>query len=107
MPKIEYISRKLDEIGQKIRKMDSRTFQQLGITKDDIQEQIAATQDTIKAINIKYGWGHSTAYFKNPGLREAEFIAHCFENKFVGNKVFQKYLPELYQAMIQYIEAQQ
>lgn len=107
MPKIEYISRKLDEIGQRIRKMDSRTFQRLGITKDDIQEQIAATQDTIKAINIKYGWGHSTAYFKNPGLREAEFIAHCFENKFVGNRVFQKYLPELYQAMIQYIEAQQ
>lgn len=103
LPKIAAVSTKLDLIREKVVKMDNGTFQRLGITKNDVLEQIAATQDTIKAINIKYGWGHSTAYFRNPGLREAEFIAHCFENKFAGNRIFQKYLPELYQAMIDFI----
>lgn len=87
--------------------MGDEPFERRGISKSDVLEQIAATQDTIKAINVKYGWGHTTAYFRRPGLKEAEFIAHCFENKFAGNTVFRKYLPDLYQATIEYIEEAQ
>ena len=37
-------------------------------------------------------------------MSEKEFIAHCFENTFAGNRVFKKYLPELYDDMVKYIE---
>lgn len=107
LPRIAHLSKKIDDIGWRINDMKESTFKRLGITKEDVLEQICATLDTIKALTLKYGNGHTTAYFLKPGFREAEFIAHCFENKFIGNRVFQKYLPELYQAMCQFIEEQQ
>lgn len=107
VPQIAYISQKLNDLYRRIDKMDEKIFKKRGITKADVCEQIAATQDTIKSINIQYGWGHSTAYFKKAGTREAEFIAHCFENKFIGNMIFKKYLPDLYQTMIEYIDGLQ
>lgn len=106
-PRIAYVSEKLNQIYSRISRMGDEPFERRGISKSDVLEQIAATQDTIKAINVKYGWGHTTAYFRRPGLKEAEFIAHCFENKFAGNTVFRKYLPDLYQATIEYIEEAQ
>lgn len=107
MSRIAYVSQKLDRIYYRIGRMSDATFKRLGITRDDVLEQIAATQDTIKAINVRYGWGHKTAYFRRPGMKETEFIAHCFENRFAGNRVFQKYLPDLYQAMVDYIKEQE
>lgn len=107
LPQIAHLSKKIDNIGWRINDMEETTFIRLGITKADVLEQIGSTLDTIKALTITYGRGHATAYFQQPGFRETEFIAHCFENKFIGNRVFQKYLPELYQAMCEFIEGQQ
>ncbi len=66
----------------------------------DTMEKIGAVADSIMSLNPNYGWGHSKAYFKQKGKKEAEFIAHMFENKFSGNNVFKKELPELYNDMI-------
>lgn len=104
-PKIAAVSSRLDNIAIKVRSISEATFKKRGISKADVVEQIGATQDAIKAININYGWGHSTAYFRRPGMKETEFLAHCFENAFVGNTVFKKYLPDLYEDMIKYIRS--
>ena len=101
--RIAYADERLQNLLRKIFRMDEKTFTKRGITRDDVIEQISSTRDTIKALNVKYGAGHDTAYFKIPGMAEKEFIAHCFENAFVGNKVFKKYLPELYAEMVEYI----
>lgn len=102
--KIAAISNRLDQLHAKIRSMSEDVFIRRGISKNDVINQIACVQDTIKAINNRYGWGHSTAYFKRPGNKETEFLAHCFENAFAGNTVFKKYLPELYDDMIAYVK---
>lgn len=103
MSRIEYADKRLENLQRRLFRMNEKTFTRRGITKDDAMEQICSTRDTIKALNVKYGSGHSTAYFQTPGMSEKEFIAHCFENAFVGNKVFKKYLPELYTEMVSYI----
>lgn len=107
IPRIAFVSQKLNDIYRKVAKMDDDVFRRRGMMKNDVIEQIAACQDTIKAINIKYGWGHTNSYFRLEGKKETEFIAHCFENKFAGNRVFEKYLPELYRDMVRYIESLQ
>ena len=104
MSRIEYADECLKDLQRKLYRMDIKTFTRRGITKSDVMEQIGSARDTIKALNVKYGFGHDTAYFKIPGMSEKEFIAHCFENTFVGNKVFKKYLPELYAEMVEYIK---
>jgi hypothetical protein len=103
-PKIAAVSDRLDQVYRKIGGMSEDVFKRRGITKKDVLEQIGSVQDTIKAINNRYGWGHSTAYFKRPGTKETEFLAHAFENAFAGNTVFKKYLPELYDDMIAYVK---
>lgn len=70
----------------------------------DLLEKIGATRDTIKALNINYGAGHSNSYFLMPEKAEAEFIAHCFENYFAGNNIFKKVMPELYKDMAKLVE---
>lgn len=99
------LSERLDRIYSKIRFMKDETFAKRGITKDDVIEQICSVQDTLKSLIKTVGWGHSTSYFKKPGLSEAEYIAHCFENTFIGNRVFQKYLPTEYAETIAFIKS--
>ena len=70
------------------------------MTKADVIEQICAAQDTLKSLINSVGWGHSTAYFKQAGHSEHEYLAHCFENAFIGNRVFQLYMPTEYAEMI-------
>ncbi len=101
--KIGEVSSRLEAIYKKIHKIKPLVFEKRGITKHDVLEQINSVQDTIKSLNSRYGWGHTTSYFRRPGMKEAEFIAHCFENAFAGNEVFKKYLPDLYNDMIKYI----
>lgn len=67
-------------------------------------EKCGATADTLMSLNTKYGWGHSKSYFANPGKKEAEFIAHMFENKFAGNEIFKEVLPDLYQDTLKLFE---
>lgn len=103
--KAKVLSEKLDNIYKRISRMSDEVFTKRGITKNDVIEQIAAVQDTLKSLIISVGWGHSTSYFKSPGKSEAEYLAHCFENAFIGNRVFQKYLPTEYAEMIAFIKS--
>lgn len=100
------ICKRVDAVNQRIQAMKEETFNRLfpGITKRDIAEQVLAMKDTIKSLTPSYGEGHSTAYFRGLYASEAEYIAHCFENKFAGNIFFKKYLPEEYKEMIAYID---
>lgn len=99
------VSNRLDNIYRKLLRMPESSFTKRGIMKHDILENIGATMDTIMSLNPNYGWGHTKSYFKGYGMKEAEFIAHAFENTFVGNPVFKKYLPDLYDEMVLYIKA--
>ncbi|WP_395974247.1 phage minor head protein [Chryseobacterium cucumeris] len=58
-------------------------------------------RDTIMSLNLNYGFGHTKKYFTQKGEfnRNREFLAHAFENKFVGNNMFKKLAPELYDDM--------
>lgn len=64
-------------------------------------EKHCAVMDTIASMHkdINSMQTHSLSYWKRKGMSEAEFIAHLFENKFVGNDVFEELLPELYEKM--------
>lgn len=103
--RVDYIDYRLKELSAKIWRMDESIFTQRGITKMDVIEQIVSTRDTIKSLVVKYGDGHSAFYFSRPWMKEAEYIAHAFENTYVGNEVFKKYLPDIYQEMIDYIRS--
>ncbi|GIZ10272.1 phage minor head protein [Flavobacterium sp. UMI-01] len=70
----------------------------------DMTSKCMAVSDTIMSLNSNYGQGHSKAYFKIKGMSEAEFLAHAFENKFAGNDVFKKIMPELYDDTIKLID---
>ena len=101
---IGIVSNKLDSLYRKISRMPDATFTKRGIMKHDILENIGSTMDTIMSLNPNYGWGHTKSYFSRAGMKEAEFIAHAFENTFAGNPIFKKYLPDLYDDMILYIK---
>lgn len=103
--KAKVISDRLDRLYYKIRSMKPETFTKRGITQDDVIEQICAVQDTLKSLINSVGWGHSTKYFNYPGMSEHEYLAHCFENTFIGNRIFQKYLPTEYAEMIDLIQS--
>ena len=103
--KAKVLSERLDRLYKKISSMSDAVFTKRGITKRDVIEQILAVQDTLKSLINSVGWGHSTAYFKRKGASEAEYIAHCFENAFIGNRVFQKYLPTEYAEMIAFVRS--
>lgn len=102
---VAYIDKKLQALMTKVWNMSAETFTKRGITKMDVVEQIGSVRDTIKSLVISYGDGHSTAYFKRFRNQEAEYLAHAFENAFIGNRVFQKYMPEIYNEMIAYIRS--
>ncbi|MCD8282384.1 MAG: hypothetical protein LUC22_03910, partial [Prevotella sp.] len=103
----EYIDERLKALREKISSMDEVTFTKRGITKADVQEQILSTRDTLKSLITKYGEGHSSAYYSQVRMKETEYLAHAFENTFVGNKVFQKVMPDIYNEMIGYIKSLQ
>lgn len=49
--------------------------------------------------------GIRTSIFRKPRMKETEYLAHAFENAFLGYRIFQKYLPDIYNEMIAYIKA--
>lgn len=57
-----------------------------------------------KSSNYQFYGGHGSSYWKQKGHPEAEFVAHCFEFKFIGNPIAKKYEPELYEAMVGIID---
>lgn len=88
------VDKKLFDLGLRAYKNDNH----------DLLEKVGCVRDTLMALNPKYGAGHSAAYYKREGNKEAEFLAHAFENKFSGNEVFKKYLPELYEDTVKLID---
>ena len=105
MTMVEYVDKKLVALVEKIAWMKDDVFIKRGITKADVIEQIGSTRDTIKSLVVKYGSGHTTSYFRKTRMKETEYLAHAFENAFLGNRVFQKYLPDIYAEMVAYIRA--
>lgn len=65
----------------------------------DLMEKTGAAHDTLMALNPNFGRGHSKRYWETKGNSEREFIAHMFENYYIGNSVFEKIMPELYAEM--------
>ena len=76
----------------------------LGLNRYDLDEQILNTADVLKSLITKYGWGHRNSYYKYPRMKETEYLAHAFENTFVGNEVFKKLMPTIYNDMVAYIK---
>lgn len=105
MSMVEYVDKKLTQLMERVFDMKEDTFIKRGITKWDVIEQIGSTRDTIKSLVVQYGAGHKTSYFRKTRMKETEYLAHAFENAFLGNRVFQKYLPEIYAEMVAYIKA--
>jgi hypothetical protein len=103
LPHVAYIDYKLRNLYRRIDEMESKTFQKCGISKKDVLCQILFTQDTIKSLIIDYGDGHSDGYFRS-GNKKTEYVAHAFENAFLGNIVFKKYLPEIYEDMVNFVK---
>lgn len=54
----------------------------------------------------KVGYGHANAYYTRGGVysQVAEVLAHSFENYYLGNPVFKKLYPKIYQETIELIE---
>ena len=104
MSRFEYTEKRINALYDKVCNMKDETFVRLGISKKDVIEQIGSTMDTVMSLNSRFGYGHSKEYFKISGMSEKEFIAHCFENAYAGNRIFKKYLPELYNEMVEYIK---
>lgn len=61
----------------------------------------SAFMDTVMSLNVNYGSGHTKKYFLAKGEfnRQREFLAHSFENRFIGNRYFEKIAPDLYEDM--------
>lgn len=101
--RIEQIEYRLNELSRKVYRMGDDAFTSRGITKYDVIEQILSARDTIMSLNPNYGAGHTKSYFSRKGFKEAEYLAHAFENAFLGNPVFKKYMPDIYREMVEYI----
>lgn len=101
------LSKKIEAIYYKIqaKKDDDPIFKRYGITQQDACEQITSLMDTLRSLFNRndVGWGHPVSYFKQRTNREHEYLAHCFENAFLGNRCFQLLMPIEYQEMIDYI----
>lgn len=101
------LSKKIEAIYNKIcaKKDDDPIFKRYGITQKDAREQISGLMDTLRSLVNRndVGWGHSVSYFKQRTHQEHEYLAHCFENAFLGNRCFQLLMPVEYQEMIDYI----
>ena len=90
----EAIDKRLNDMG----------YWSAGKGHNNLLEKVGAAHDALMSLNPKYGAGHSASYWEIEGNKEAEFIAHAFENKFAGNEVFKKVMPELYKETVKLIE---
>ena len=92
-------------------------FQRLGIERGDFESLLGSFADCLNSLSKgKYAWGHHVGTIglnskkKNYWLQNAdnpmkELIAHAFENKYVGNTVFEMAYPTLYKELMQALNA--
>lgn len=101
------LSARIDAVYERLKKFGDDVFTRRGITKHDALEQIGSLQDTLKSlVNTKgVGWGHSTSYFNSLSMRRHEYLAHCFENAYLGNRAFEHFMPTEYREMIDLIKS--
>ena len=76
------------------------------ISETELKEYSGAVSDFICSLSDnRVGWGHDwKKYFELRHMQHEEFMAHAYENRFVGNPVFKKYFPELYDDTIKLID---
>ncbi|MCC2590348.1 phage minor head protein [Chryseobacterium sp. MFBS3-17] len=86
------------------KRLSDMSYWSAGKGHNDLMEKVGAAHDTLMSLNPNYGMGHSKSYWEIEGNKEAEFIAHAFENKFAGNEVFKKVMPELYNDSLKLID---
>ncbi len=104
--RFEQVTGRLDKLYRRLYFMSDATWAKIGpkgVSRWDVIEAIAETQDTIMSLDPKWGWGHNKTYMRDPANRTAEFLAHCFEAKYVGNGILKHYMPEEYKLMVEYI----
>lgn len=102
----EKISKELDEVYRRVWNMtDEECIAEFGTKKWNVIEQIASVQDTIMSLTPKYGWGHKKSYMSSSYSRTHEYLAHAFENAFIGNAIFKQYFPTIYEEMIAFINS--
>lgn len=101
------LSARIDAVYERLKKFGDDVFTRRGITKRDALEQIASLQDTLKSLvnSSGVGWGHSTSYFNSLSMRRHEYLAHCFENTYLGNRAFEHFMPTEYKEMIDLIKS--
>ena len=76
------------------------------LTDTELKEYSGAVADYLCSLtNNQLGWGHGWRdYFRFKSMQYEEFMAHAYENRFVGNPVFKKYFPELYDDLIKLVD---
>ena len=101
------LSARIDAVYERLKKFSDDVFTRRGITKRDALEQIGSLQDTLKSLvnSSGVGWGHSTSYFNSLSMRRHEYLAHCFENTYLGNRAFEHFMPTEYKEMIDLIKS--
>lgn len=101
------LSARIDAVYERLKKFGDDVFTRRGITKHDALEQIGSLQDTLKSLvnSSGVGWGHSTSYFNSLSMRRHEYLAHCFENTYLGNRTFEHFMPTEYKEMIDLIKS--
>ena len=101
------LSARIDAVYERLKKFGDDVFIRRGITKRDALEQIGSLQDTLKSLvnSSGVGWGHSTSYFNSLSMRRHEYLAHCFENTYLGNRAFEHFMPTEYKEMIDLIKS--
>ena len=101
------LSARIDAVYERLKKFGDDVFTRRGMTKRDALEQIGSLQDTLKSLvnSSGVGWGHSTSYFNSLSMRRHEYLAHCFENTYLGNRAFEHFMPTEYKEMIDLIKS--
>lgn len=77
------------------------------LNKADFEEQLSSYLDTIASLTKgRLGGGHELSYWKagRGYYDKAEFLAHAFENKYVGNELFKGEMPELFNDMVKLLD---
>jgi hypothetical protein len=71
----------------------------------EYRNDIGALKDVFGALTKeRIGGGHGKAYYNKKNSQWHEFIAHAYENKFIGNKVFKQLYPKLYDDMVNLVD---
>ena len=84
-----------ETLGKKLGYTNSRVF----------LDDIGAVKDTFGALTKeRIGGGHGVSYYKKVSNQWHEFIAHSYENRFQGNKLFKTLYPEMYKDMIKMVD---